>query len=560
MDQDVTLQGWVQGIRSGGKVVFVQFRDGTGLCQAVIEAAHEEAFQTVKDLSQETSLEITGKVLADERAPGGFEISVTAARVIHGSEDYPITRKAHGTDFLMNHRHLWLRSPRQAAILRIRHTLIRETRNFFDQNGFTLIDTPIFSPGAGEGASTLFSVPYLDEQDVYLAQTGQLYLESAIFSLRRVYCFGPTFRAEKSKTRRHLTEFWMVEPEVAFADLDDIMELSENFIAHLVQSVLKQNLADLETLERDIEPLKKVTAPFPRITYSEAVDMLKSDEVRDDLTREMDEDQDRLKVWNKELDDLEKQKANVQKAWKQEKLAQEIQAKREAIKELEIDLKNRPDHIQQVRDFEWGKDLGGNDETVLSRRFDKPVIVSEYPREVKAFYMKQSPDDPRVVPLARGLSLERGGGLRNTQERAYGLLALAEYAEHYEPDDPSFLAHVWAGSTPQPGVRFDTLDAPALRVDSTLGELGGVAQKRRVTLRRQGRGRAYYRVGMRWSPAEPPRTPVAAGIAVEATLRSAKGVLDEGDVIAPGTPLALDLTLSADAPLDYVVLEVPLPA
>lgn len=396
VDRVVTLQGWLYGKRSGGKVVFLLVRDGTGLCQCVVSAETESAFAHANEIGQESSLRITGAVRADDRAPGGYELLATEVNPIQSAAAYPISRKAHGVDFLMNHRHLWLRVPRQTAILRIRHQLIRAIRAFFDDHGFTLIDTPILTPGAAEGAGTLFSVDYFDEQ-VYLAQTGQLYLETAAMALGKVYCFGPTFRAEKSKTRRHLAEFWMVEPEIAFAELPDLAALAETFITYIVQSVLLHCRHELQVLERNIAPLENIAPPFPRLTYSEAVDLLHSDAVHQRLEAELEQDRARLQDMQSALARAEEDRAAAKKGWQQEKLDQQILAMREDLRELDEDLRNRPKHIADARSFEWGRDLGGDEETILSRHFDKPVIITEYPKTVKAFYMKPKPDDPRVV-------------------------------------------------------------------------------------------------------------------------------------------------------------------
>ncbi|MBN1269327.1 MAG: asparagine--tRNA ligase [Kiritimatiellae bacterium] len=395
--QTVRLRGWLYGKRSGGKVAFLLLRDGTGICQCVVEAAHKNAFDAATALTQESSLRLAGQVHKDERAPGGFEVAATDLTVVQAADDYPITRKAHGTDFLMSHRHLWLRSPRQIAILRIRHTLIREIRRFFDERGFTLVDTPILSPGAAEGAGTLFPVDYFGGE-VFLAQTGQLYLESAMAALGKVYCFGPTFRAEKSKTRRHLTEFWMVEPEIAFAELKDLAGLAEEFITQVVSAVLKTHRADLEQqLGRRPGALEKIAPPFPRLTYSEAVDLLHSPDLHARAEARLEEDRARLNEWIERLADLEQQRAEARKGWQQDKLDGQIQALREEIRELDADVRNRPGHLEQARAFTWGEDLGGDEETLLSSQFDRPVIITEYPRQAKAFYMKSSPDDPRVV-------------------------------------------------------------------------------------------------------------------------------------------------------------------
>ena len=274
--QPVTLRGWLHKRRSSGKIHFLTVRDGTGFIQSVMSkaAVGEELFERADHLGQETSLVVEGTVRADERAPGGYEIDVAGLEVVGESHDYPITPKEHGVDYLLDRRHLWIRSPRQQAILRIRHAVVDAVRDFFNSRGFTLADTPIFTPAACEGTTTLFPVQYFDDATAYLAQSGQLYNEANIMALGRVYCFGPTFRAEKSKTRRHLTEFWMVEPEMAFATLDDAIELGEALVVAVVARILETRQRELATLERDVSALERVQAPFPRITYDEAVETL----------------------------------------------------------------------------------------------------------------------------------------------------------------------------------------------------------------------------------------------------------------------------------------------
>jgi asparaginyl-tRNA synthetase len=274
--ETVTLRGWLYNKRSSGKIRFLVMRDGSGLVQGVVVKGTlpEEMFAIFDALTQESSFAMTGKVRQEARAPGGFELDVTELQVINIAQEYPITPKEHGVEFLMDRRHLWLRSSRQHAILRIRHQIVRSIREFFDGRGFTLLDAPIFTPAACEGTSTLFETEYFDLGKAYLTQSGQLYGEAGAMALGKVYVFGPTFRAEKSKTRRHLTEFWMVEPEVAFNDLNDNMDLAEEFLEHIVQSVLKNRLPELKILERNISFLEKVRRPLPRITYHEAVDIL----------------------------------------------------------------------------------------------------------------------------------------------------------------------------------------------------------------------------------------------------------------------------------------------
>ncbi|MDZ4199438.1 MAG: asparagine--tRNA ligase [Kiritimatiellia bacterium] len=434
-DQTVTIRGWLLGSRSSGKIVFLQVRDGTGVVQCIVEAQTPDAFAFAQSLTQESSLTLEGRVRLDERAPGGAEILVLNLTPVQIAEEYPIARKEHGIDFLMNHRHLWLRSPRQVALLRIRHTIVRAVRSFFDDRGFTLIDTPIFQPGAAEGAGTLFSVDYFGSP-AYLAQTGQLYVESACMALGKVYCFGPTFRAEKSKTRRHLTEFWMVEPEVAFADLNDVVSLAEAFVTYLVQAVLAERREELRLLGRDPALLEAVAPPFPRMTYSEVVDLLRSPATRERWLAEMETDRKKLEELEARVADLEKQAAQPMKKWKQEKLDIELREAREACDNLTRDLEFRPSRIDGASRFEWGQDLGGDEETLISRMYDKPLFVTRYPREAKAFYMKQDPEDPRVVLNLDLLAPEGYGEIIGGSQREDRLEALLERmkAEGMDPE------------------------------------------------------------------------------------------------------------------------------
>jgi len=327
--ETITLRGWVVTTRSSGKIAFVVLRDGTGSVQGVLSKkdVSEETWAAFGALAQEASVAMSGLVRDDPRSPGGFELSVTTLEPLGASPDYPISPKEHGTTFLFEHRHLWLRTGRQVAIARVRHEVVQAIRDYFYQEGFTLVDTPILTGAIGEEAGNLFATDYFDLGKAYLAQTGQLYVEAAAAALGKVYCFGPTFRAEKSKTRRHLTEFWMVEPEVAFNDSDANMRLQESFVSSIVARVLDRRKEELKELERDTAPLERVQAPFPRISYTDAVARL-----------------NRL-----------------------------------------------------GSDIKWGADLGGDDETLLAREYDRPVFVFNYPREVKAFYMKENPADPRTV-------------------------------------------------------------------------------------------------------------------------------------------------------------------
>ena len=374
--QTVTLRGWLYNLRESGKLLFPIFRDGSGVIQGVLpkNAVPPEIFEAVKGLTQESSVIVEGKVRADKRAPGGYELDVSDVQVVQRvseSDPYPISLKEHGVDFLMEHRHLWVRTPRQAAILRVRAEIIKAARDFFDEQGFTLTDPPILTPAACEGTTTLFPVDYFDEQ-AYLTQSGQLYIEATAMALGKVYSFGPTFRAEKSKTRRHLTEFWMVEPEIAYATLDDLMHLAENFISFLVKRCLDRRAADLQIIGRDISKLEKIEAPFPRITYDEAV-----------------------------------------------KLLQEAHAKGA--------LENN---------FEWGGDLGSPDETYISSQFDKPVMIHRYPAKIKAFYMEPDPDRPELALCVDVLAPEGYGEIIGGSQRmaSYDLL-LRRIREHGLPQE-----------------------------------------------------------------------------------------------------------------------------
>jgi len=374
--QTVTIRGWLYNLRESGKLLFPQFRDGSGVIQGIVpkSAVAPEVFEAIKGLTQESSVVVEGKVRADKRAPGGYELDVSNVQVIQRVPDadpYPISLKEHGVDFLMDHRHLWVRTPRQAAILRVRAEIVKAARDFFDERGFTLTDPPILTPAACEGTSTLFPVDYFDEQ-AYLTQSGQLYIEATAMALGKVYSFGPTFRAEKSKTRRHLTEFWMVEPEIAYATLDDIMEVGEGLISFLVKRCLERRRADLQTIGRDITKLEKVEAPFPRLSYDDAVKMLQD-------------------AHSKGL------------------------------------IENR---------FEWGGDLGSPDETYISSQYDKPVMIHRYPSKVKAFYMEPDPERPEVALCVDVLAPEGYGEIIGGSQRigSYELL-IKRIHEHGLPEE-----------------------------------------------------------------------------------------------------------------------------
>jgi asparaginyl-tRNA synthetase len=360
--QEVTLQGWLYNSTDKGRLQFLLIRDGTGIVQGVVfkKEVSPEIFEAVQNLTQESALRITGTVRADPRAPGtpgGYEVGVKDIEVLQIAKEYPIQPKEHGVEFLMDQRHLWIRSSRQWAVLRVRAAVIRAIREWLDGNGFINMDTPILTPAAGEGTTTLFEVDYFGEP-IYLAQTGQLYNEANIYSFGRVYCFGPTFRAEKSKTRRHLTEFWMVEPEAAFCDLDCLMEIEEQFVSHIVQTVLKECPRELDLLERDTAQLEKVIPPFPRISYDDA--LAKITEVRAGT------DDEELK---------------------------------EALK------------------IEWGDDFGSPHETELTKLYEKPVFVYGYPTAAKAFYMEPWPERPEVSKSVDLLAPEGYGEITGGSER-----------------------------------------------------------------------------------------------------------------------------------------------
>jgi asparaginyl-tRNA synthetase len=426
--QTVTLQGWLYNSRSSGKLLFLLVRDGTGTCQAVMEKtdANADLFARCDKLGQESSLEVDGVVRADERADGGHELTVTGVRVVQAVEGFPITPKPHGVEFLMDHRHLWFRSKRQWHILRVRATVIDAIRQFFNSRGFVLIDTPIFAPSAGEGAQTLFTVDYFGEK-VYMAQTGQLYLEAACMSHRKVYCFGPTFRAEKSKTRRHLTEFWMVEPEIAFADLDDVIALAEDFICEIVGRVLRDHRGDLTALGRDLAPLERVAKPFDRITYSQAAEILRGPRARELLESDLTTIGARVAELRKLIaeKDAERVAAGTKK-WKADKLVHELAELREELGDREEQLANIPRHMELAASFEWGGDLGGSDETIIARLHEKPCFVTHYPRDCKAFYMKRNAADPRVVNNLDLLAPEGYGEIIGGSQREDSLEALLE--------------------------------------------------------------------------------------------------------------------------------------
>jgi asparaginyl-tRNA synthetase len=368
--QAVTIRGWLYNLRESGKLLFPIFRDGTGIIQGVASLKENSAaFEAVKGLTQESSVIVTGTVRAEPRAPGGFELGITDVQIVQRvpeSQPFPIQLKEHGVDFLLDQRHLWIRTPRQAAILRIRAQAVHAARNFMDSQGYILTDSPIFTPAACEGTSTLFEVNYIDDQKAYLTQSGQLYIEATAAALGKVYCFGPTFRAEKSKTRRHLTEFWMLEPEASYAHLEDVMLLGEQLVSAMVQSVVEHRSRELETLKRDISKLENVKPPFPRITYDDAIKVLQK-------------------------------------------------------------------HGNPAK---WGDDLGGDEETIISKEFSLPVMIHRYPLAIKAFYMSTDEQRPELALSFDMIAPEGYGEIIGGSERlsSYETL-LARLREHHLPEE-----------------------------------------------------------------------------------------------------------------------------
>lgn len=403
--EEVTLSGWLFNKRSSGKLHFLILRDGTGYVQCVYfkNDVSQEVFELASRIGQESSIIVKGIVKSEPRAVGGFELQAKDLELISEAHDYPITPKEHGIEFLMDKRHLWLRSSRQHAIMKIRHRIIKAIRDFFDDRGFTLVDSPILTPSACEGTSTLFETDYFDLGKAYLTQSGQLYAEAAAMAHGKVYTFGPTFRAEKSKTRRHLTEFWMVEPEVAFNDLNADMDLAEEFLEYVVQTVLQDKKEELKVLERDTSKLENVKRPLPRITYTEAVEILKKNGV----------------------------------------------------------------------EFEWGNDFGGGDETIISNQFDRPVMVHRYPSEVKAFYMKRDPENPKLALAVDVLAPEGYGEIIGDSQREDNIdLLIERIKEHNLPmeDFEWYLDLRRFGSVPHAGF--------GLGIERTVGWICGLEHVR----------------------------------------------------------------------------------
>jgi asparaginyl-tRNA synthetase len=440
--QEVTLKGWVSNKREGKGLVFVILRDGTGLCQCVVsaETVSEEVFENARSLTLESSLTITGKVLKDDRQVGGYELQVNNLNIIQITQDYPIAKKEHGVEFLMDKRHLWLRSNRQWAIMKIRNQLIYSIHNFFQRNGFVQMDAPLFTANASEGTTNLFETDFFGDP-AYLSQSGQLYGEAMAMALGKIYTFGPTFRAEKSKTRRHLAEFWMIEPEMAFYDIFDNMDLIEDFLRSIVTDVLNNCKTELEMVGRDTAMLENITKPFPRLTYDEAVRIIKGEQDVNgvnsikSLEDELQKVQTRIAEVEKEIEEREEKiKTTGMKKGEIGFNQSKIDQLKGELKDLEEDQRNIPQWIASAKNFEYGNDFGGSDETVITRLFDVPIMVYNWPHEVKAFYLKRDPENERFARGVDVLAPEGYGEIVGGGERETNLEMLtAKIEEHQLP-------------------------------------------------------------------------------------------------------------------------------
>lgn len=440
VEESVTLKGWVYNYRSSKNIYFLELRDGSGICQCVVakDDVDEETWEAADSLRQESSLEVTGTVVADERSPGGYELQVSGINVIQVAEDYPITPKEHGVEFLMENRHLWLRSQRQWAAMRVRNEIIYAIHTFFQERGFIQMDAPIFTGNAAEGTTTLFETDYFDEK-AYLTQSGQLYGEAMAMAHGLIYTFGPTFRAEKSKTRRHLTEFWMIEPEMAFYDLEMNMDLAEDFVKFIVGRVLDRCEDELEELGRETGALEKTVEAesFPRISYSEAVETLKSDETAEMLDRMKESRLKERDELDRERDELESERGQAKKGRKAQ-IDQRIKEISGRVDQIEEDLRNIPTWKQSALQFEWGTDFGGSDETILTMKYETPIIVHRYPAEVKAFYMKRDPDDEKLALAVDMLAPEGYGEIIGGSEREDDLETLRKRIDEHDLPEEIF--------------------------------------------------------------------------------------------------------------------------
>ena len=444
--QKVNTNAWIMNKRLGKGIVFLILRDGTGFAQCIVaeKDVGAELCETAKSLGLESSIGVTAQVVRDEKQIGGYELHLEQLHVYATSEDYPIGKKAHGVDFLMDHRHLWLRSRRQWAIMRVRNATIFAIHHFFQSRGFVQMDAPIFTGNACEGTTDLFETDFF-EQPAYLSQSGQLYGEAMAMAQGKIYTFGPTFRAEKSKTRRHLSEFWMIEPEMAFHDLYMTMDLVEDFVREVVKEVMERCPSELELLERPLEPLQRVEKPFPRLEYDQAVAILKGEEMVDGKTtlEVLEEDlkaaQTRIGEIEKEIE--EREAALAAGGMKKGNIAfneEQVRKRKVELKEAQEKARNLPQWMESARNFTMGEDFGGSDETVLTRMYDTPIMVYHWPTEIKAFYMKPvdgRPDRVRGVDLLapEGYGEIVGGGERETDHQR-----LIEQLQYHDLPQSSF--------------------------------------------------------------------------------------------------------------------------
>ena len=440
IDKEVLLKGWVINRRSSKGIEFLVFRDGSGFLQCVVDVNEcgEDVYETAKKLNKESAVELRGKVVKDDRQIGGVELHVTDIKIIHlNKSEFPITNKPHGVEFLMNNRHLWLRSKKQWAIMRVRNAIIYAIHNFFQKEGFMEMDSPIFTPNAAEGSTTLFKTNFYDK-DAYLAQTGQLYGEAMAMAMGKIYTFGPTFRAEKSKTRRHLSEFWMIEPEMAFYDNDMNMDLIEKFIKSVVAEVIERTEFELtEILERDLTTLRRtIEKPFPRISYDEAVKILHGEKDVDGMTTIELLNRD-LEELNRKIEELKKGIAEREEMLKDSKMKQgkrnfilnKIDTMKNEIKTLQERASHIPEWLESAKNFEYGNDFGGADETVLTRMFDVPIMVYNWPKGIKAFYMKRYEKNDNLVKGVDVLAPEGFGEIVGGSERETDIELLLQRIE-----------------------------------------------------------------------------------------------------------------------------------
>ena len=440
--QEITLKGWAANKRESKGLVFIILRDGTGLCQCVVDANNvsENIFNEARKATLETSLSITGKIVKDEKQIGGYELQATNIELIQVAVDYPIAKKEHGVEFLMDNRHLWLRSQRQWAIMRIRNTIIFAIHKFFQSEGFIQMDAPIFTGNAVEGTSTLFETDFYGDP-AYLSQSGQLYGEAMALAHNKIYTFGPTFRAEKSKTRRHLSEFWMIEPEMAFHDIFDNMDLIERFLRAVVTEVLNTNKPELELIGRDTAILENVVKPFPRLTYDKAVKIITGAvDVNGvyaitSLEKELAEVKNAIEATKKEIAEREEKiKTPGMKKGEIGFNQAKIDKLKQELSDLEEQERNIPGWLNSARNFEYGNDFGGSDETVLTRLFDRPIMVYNWPHEVKAFYLKRDPDNSNFARGVDTLAPEGYGEIVGGGERETDLsLLIDKINEHQLP-------------------------------------------------------------------------------------------------------------------------------